>query len=153
VKFSPAFKWTIALLLPVTLTWKLYAGADNPKEFIERTSTFLARSGYETSIADIIPAVGMEAVRATKGDCHMFVVDRLGIGWTRQLMGLLTEDTSRYFTVFRGRVFDGDPTWLTAAAVTYFRGLRRLGFGRSALVVGITASPTCEADLLRWAEL
>jgi hypothetical protein len=143
----------IGLLLPVTLTWKLYAGADNPKEFIERTATFLARSGYETSVADIIAAVGMEAVHAIKGDCHMFVVDRLGSGWTRQLMGSLGEGTSRYFTVFRGRVFDGDPTWLTAVSTAYFRNLRRLGLGQSALVVGVAASPTCDADLLRWTEL
>jgi hypothetical protein len=139
----------IALLLPVTLTWKLYAGADNPKEFTERTATFLARNGYETSMA----AVGMEAVRATKGDCHMFVFDRLDSGWTRQLMGSLGEGTSRYFTVFRGRVIDGDPTWLTAMSTTYFRSLRRLGLGRSALVVGVTVSPTCQADRLRWTEL
>jgi hypothetical protein len=141
----------IGLLLPVTLAWKVYAGVDNPKEFTERTATFLARIGYETSIADAI--AGMEAVRASKGDCHMFVVDRLDSGWTRQLMGSLGEGTSRYFTVFRGRVFDGDPTWLTALSITYFRNLRRLGWGRSALVVGVTASPTCEPDLLSWAEL
>jgi hypothetical protein len=141
----------IVLLLPLSLVWKLYAGADDPDEFTKRAFSFLGRSGYEVSITNVMAVGSMQAVRAAKGDCLMFVVNR-GSGWTHQLMGALGEDTSRYFTVFRGRIFDGDPAWPTAVANIYFRGLRRLGLTRSTSVIGVTASEGCDLELLAWTD-
>jgi hypothetical protein len=96
---------------------------------------------------------GMPVIGAAKGDCRLFVVDRLGTGWTRELMESLGGDTNRNVTIFRGEVYDGDPTWLMVVANIYFKNLRRLGLGRSAMVLGVASSPACDGEPLRWTEL
>jgi hypothetical protein len=148
VNYSPAFKWTVGLLIPLTLAWKISVGADNPNEFADRIVDFLARRGFA-----VTPEEGLGLIRATRGECRMFVVDRGGTGWSRQLVASSGEATDRNFIVFRGGIYEGDPTWLTAITSIYFRMLRRLGFGRSALVVGVAASPACDAERLAWNEL
>jgi len=92
-------------------------------------------------------------IRATKGECRMLFVDRLGTGWTRQLMASYGEAADRNFIIFRGKVYEGDPTWLTVTSNIYFRVLRTVGLGRSALVIGVAASPACDAERLTWNEL
>jgi hypothetical protein len=153
VNYSPAFRWTVGLLIPVTLAWKISVGADNPNEFTDRIADFLARRGFAVTSEEAMGGVGMWLIRASRGECRMFIVNRLGTGWTRQLMASHEEATDRNFIVFRGEIYDGDPTWLTASTDIYFRMLRRLGLGRSALVVGVAASPTCDAERLAWNEL
>ena len=133
MNYSPAFRWTVGLLIPLTLAWKISVGADNPNEFTERIVDFLARRGFA-----VTPEEGLGLIRATRGECHMFVVDRGGTGWSRQLVASRGEVTDRNFIVFRGGTYEGDPTWLTAITSAYFRTLRRLGLGRSELVVGVT---------------
>jgi hypothetical protein len=141
----------LGLLLPPTLAWKLYIGVENPNEFTERTLAFLTRSGFEARIVDEM--LGMQVVSAIKGDCHMFVADRAGTGWTRQLIDSLGEDTKRNFIVFRGGVYNGDPTWLLVIATICLKNLRRLGLARSAIVAGVAASPGCDSEPVMWTEL
>jgi hypothetical protein len=148
VNYSPAFKRTVGLLIPLTLAWKISVGADNPNEFTHRIEDFLARRGFAVTIEE-----GLGLIDATKGECRMFVVDRGGTDWSRQLVASRGEATDRNFIVFRGEIYEGDPTWLTAITSIYLRMLRRLGLGRSALVVGVAASPACDAERLAWNEL
>jgi hypothetical protein len=148
VNYSPAFKWTVGLLIPLTLAWKISVGADNPNEFTDRIVDFLARRGFA-----VTPEEGLGLIRATRGECRMFVVDREGTGWSRQLVASSGEASDRNFFAFRGEIYEGDPNWLTAITNIYFRMLRRLGLGRSALVVGVAAPPACDAERLAWNEL
>jgi hypothetical protein len=152
VNYSPAFKWTVGLLLPLTLAWKIAVGADNPNEFTDRIVEFLVHKGFD-AVTTEEPMDGMQVVRAIRGDCRMFVVERSGKGWTWQLMRTLGEPTDRHFIIFRGEIYEDEPTWLTAANDIYFRTLRRFGLGRLALVVGVAASPACDAERLTWNEL
>jgi hypothetical protein len=148
VNYSPAFKWTVGLLIPLTLAWKISLGADNPNEFTDRIMDFLERRGFVVTIEE-----GLGLIRATRGECRMLVVERGGTGWSRQLVASSGEAADRNFIVFRGVIYEGDPTWLTAITSIYFRMLRRLGFGRSALIVGVAAPPACDAKRLAWDEL
>ena len=151
MKYSPAFKWTVGLLIPLTLAWKISVGADNPNEFRDRIVDFLAPRGFAVTTEDVMALPRL--IHATRGECRMLFVDRLGTGWTRQLMESYGEATDRNFIIFRGKIYDGDPTWLTVTSGIYFRMLRRLGLGRSAMVVGATASPACDPERLAWNEL
>ncbi len=152
MKYSPAFKWTVGLLLPLTFAWKLAVGADNPNEFTDRIVDFLAQRGFESVTSEEV-VDGLPLVRATKGECRIAVVERSGNGWTRQLMRSHGNASDRNFIIFRGRIYDDEPTLLTAANDIYFRTLRRLGWGRAALVLGVIASPACDVGRLAWIEL
>jgi hypothetical protein len=153
VTCSPAFRWTVGLLIPLTLAWKISVGADNPDEFTNRIVPFITHRGFAVTTEEAMGVSAMQLIRAENGECRMIFVDRLGTGWTRELMGSNAEATDRNFIVFRGQIYEGNPTWLMAIAVVYFRTLRRLGLGRSALVVGVAASPACDPERLAWNEL
>jgi hypothetical protein len=153
VNYSLAFKWTVGLLIPLTLAWKILVGADNPNEFTDRIVDFLASRGFVATTEEVMGLPSFQLIRATKGECRMIFVDRMGTGWTRQLMESHADAEDRNFIVFRGEIYEGDPTWLTATTNIFFRTLRRLGFGRSALVVGVAASPACDAERMAWNEL
>jgi hypothetical protein len=149
VNYSPAFKWLIALLLPLTLFLKLAVGADHPDEFTVRIAHFLAERGFEKLTIEEVMS-GLQMVRAENGKCRMSVVDMSGKGWTRQLLDNLRDKDDRVFFVFRGAIYERAPTWLTATNDLYFRTLQKLGLARAALLIGVTASPVCNADQLPW---
>jgi len=152
VNFSPAFKWLIGLLLPLTLLVKFAAGADDADEFTVRIANFLAQRGFQDVKVEEVTS-GLEMVRAESGECHLIVVDVSGKGWTRELIRNLGAKDDRVFYVFRGSVYEHAPTWLTATNDLYVRSLRKIGLARAALVIGVSASPSCSADQLPWKEV
>ena len=44
VNYSPAFRWSLALLLPLTLVWKLAAAPDTSLELKDELVEFLIQS-------------------------------------------------------------------------------------------------------------
>jgi len=152
VNYSPAFKWLIALLLPLTLFFKFAVGADHPGEFTVRIANFLSERGFEKLTIEEVTS-GLQMVRAENGKCRIRVVDMSGQGWTRQLIDNLRDKDDRVFFVFRGAIYERAPTWLTAADDLYFRALQKLGLAHAALLIGVAASPVCNADQLPWKEV
>ena len=150
---SPAFKWFIALLLPFTFTWKLAVGPEDSNEPPRTIAQFLSQREFEDVKTEQVMDGNMWMVRARKGECRLFVVEVWSNVWTRKLMRTFAEAPDKLFIVFHGSVYENNPSWMTATKVIYYRALRKLGLTRSALIVGVAASPNCSAERLPWNEL
>jgi hypothetical protein len=153
VSYSPAFKWFVGLLLPLTFAWKLAAGPADPSETSRALAQFLSHRDFEEVKTEEMMD-GMWAIRARKGECRLFVVEAGSRkGWTRDLIRIFTDTSDQLFTISNGSVYDYNSTWLTDTHDIYFRVLRKIGLARAAPVLSVAASPTCAAERLPWNEL
>jgi hypothetical protein len=153
VSYSPAFKWFIAALVPLTLAWKLAAAPDPSSELKDKLVEFLVYHQFDVVLderIDTMPPV----IRATTGTCRMLVMETSPDGWQRDLIRDRAQATDRVFFIFRGKVYPDQPTWLTAAAGLWSRQLQRLGLRQYVTpVVAVIASDLCNAEGLPWDEL
>jgi hypothetical protein len=150
---SPALKWSIALLLPLTLGWKVTVRPDNPRELNDSLLEFLARHQFDVIVTE--DNMGQSpAVEATAGACRMLVGKISSDGYTWQLAHRFAAPTDHVFVVFDGRVYSTQPTSLTAASDLWSRFLRETGLVRhQTSVIAVVASATCDAERLPWDEL
>jgi hypothetical protein len=152
VSYSPAFKWFIGLLLPLTFAWKLAAGAGDPNEIPKMIAQFLKYRAFEDVRTEEVMD-GMWAVQARRGDCRLFVVEVSSKGWTRDVIRTFADASDQLFVVVLGSVHAYDSTWLTVTNDIYVRVLRKIGLARLAPILGVAASPMCAAEQLPWHEL
>ena len=149
---SPAFKWFIALLVPLTFAWKLAAGPGDPNEISETITQFLRHHEFDDVRTEEAMA-GMWVVRGRRGECRLFVVEGSSRGWTRDVMRSLANASDRLFFLSHGSIYEYDSTWLTITSDIYVRTLRKIGLVRSVPILGVAASPICAAERLPWKEL
>ena len=96
----------------------------------------------------------MLVIRATTGTCRMHVMETSPEGWQRDLIRKRAQATDRVFFIFRGKVYTDQPTWQTATAAWWSRGLQKLGFRRHITpVIAVAASQLCNAERLPWDDL
>src|SRR5947209_8347654 len=76
---SPVFKLSIALLLPLTLAWKLSVRPADPAELAQRDraaqlriAEFLTRQHFSVTVADSMPE-GQPSIRASAGACRLLI--------------------------------------------------------------------------------
>jgi hypothetical protein len=155
VSCSPALKWLIILLLPVTLGWKLVArqgGANEPHENPQvRVAEFLVRQHFTV----IGPTnTGDSMVRAAAGPCQIAVTQSDTIGWRSSEIRSRATSEHLVFFVVGGKVYAEQPTWLTVSRYLWFRFQRELGFKVQAMpVFAVIAGKSCDAERLPWAQL
>jgi hypothetical protein len=151
VNFSPAFKWFIILLIPLTLGWKLAEGEQTPHESKINIVEFLSRQKFDITKRIV---AGMPVIDATAGACRMIVVEAAPDGWMRDFIHHILDSTEHQFTVFRGNIYTEQPTWLTLTDHWWSKSLRKLGLARSdAPVITVSATESCDAERLPWDEL
>ena len=151
MSFSPALKWSIALLLPLTLAWKLTVGPDESAQRNKSIIEFLVRQKFEAVETDLN---GMLAIRAAAGMCRILVLRASPIGSDGDLIRDLAAATDRIFTIFRGRVYAEGPNWLIMLGHLKSRFLHRLGLVHHvSSVIAVVASASCDAEQLPWDEL
>ena len=153
VSYSPAFKWCISLLLPLTLVCKSVGGRDPSLEFKDKLIEFLVHNELDVvTVKEWMDA--MPVIHATAGTCRMLVAEVSSDGWTQHLIRYHAEATDHVFFIFRGKVYAEQPTWLTAAAGLWSRQLQRLGLNQYVTsVVAVIASESCNAERLPWDKL
>ena len=82
------------------------------------------------------------------------VVEASPDGWTRDFISELFGSVPPTFFVFRGKLYQEQPTWMTITDHLWTRGLRILGFARrDEPVLAVSAVASCDADLLPWDQL
>jgi hypothetical protein len=153
VSYSLAFKSFIALLLPLTLVWKLGVAADDSVELKERLVEFLVDHQFNVAALEkwIDP---MPGIHATTGRCRMLVMNVSPDGWQRDVIRGHAEATDRVFFIFRGKVYSDQPVWLAVAAGFWSRLLRRLGLRQHGMpVIAVIAPEFCNAEQLPWDQL
>ena len=152
VRQTPAFKWLLIFLLPVTFAWKLAAERPALGETQKRIVQFLAVQSFD--VTEEMPVKNIPVVRATKGDCSMIVAEGASDGSTRSIVSHFATATDRQFVVFRGTIYDEQPTWLTVTDRRWTDYLRKLGMSEpESPPIMVVASHSCRAERLPWAEL
>jgi hypothetical protein len=82
VSSSPAFKWLVIVLVPLTLGWKLIGGETPASEWKNDIFEFLSRHGFEVTKRTWGDVPFSDA---TAGACRMIVVEVSPDGWTRDI--------------------------------------------------------------------
>ena len=157
---SLVFKLSIALLLPLTLAWKLSVRPGDPAELAQkdkaaqlRIAEFLTRQHFSVTVADGMQE-GQPSIRASAGACRLLIAKPPPTGWDRDVLRRHATDDDRIFVVFRGRVYDQQPTFLTMPDYLWARVRRELGLGGEASpVLSVIATAICDAKDLPWREL
>jgi hypothetical protein len=159
VRSSPALKWFILLLLPITLGWKLAVrpAADsserNDKQVQLEVADFLVRQHFTVGRSEQIEE-GRPMIQATVGGCRMLIAKSPALGTDRDVLRRYATGEDQVFVVFRGRVYADQPDWLTVSDFLWARLRRELGLGaEGAPVLAVIAGANCGADRLPWDEL
>jgi hypothetical protein len=149
VSFSPTFKWLIAILLPLTLAWKLSVKAGDNDHVEKDVIAFLTWQGFHAA-----KDANSRIILAVNGSCHMHVMIVFNNGADRDMMrSLVAADESLIF-VRQGKVYQEQPVLLTVSAELWSRLLRKLGLtDRREFVLAVVAQRQCDADRLAWDEL
>lgn len=153
MKFSPALKWSLVLLLPLTLCWKL-AAALRPDDLAEKNDAiveFLSQHQFSVVIEDEI-LDGSPVIAASSGECRLLVGKISPLGDSIDQVQRLATKADRMFIVFRGMIYSKQPVLLTLVNYVWFKSLRRLGLvSHIPLVLAVISS--CDAEQLPWSVL
>lgn len=155
---SPALKWFVLLLLPLTLGWKLAVRPGGSTEATEKdaqtkVAEFLVRQHFSVGLSEQATE-GQPSIRAASGVCRMLITQSPEMGWDRDLIRRNATAADRVFVVYRGRVYAEQPTWLTVPDSLWTRFRRELGQNvQVAPVLAVIATESCEAERLPWGEL
>lgn len=156
VNYSPAFKWFIALSLPLTIVWKLNAAPEAALELRDREVQgklveFLNYHQFDVVVEKLLDA---PVIRAAIGTCQMLVMKVSPDGRHRDLIRGRAQATDRVLFIFRGTVYTDQPVWLTAAVGWWSKQLQKLGLRRNIPpVIAVIAPELCRAERLPWDEL
>ncbi len=155
VNFSRALRWCVALLIPLTLAWKIaipyypYHPIDPSEALIE----FFQRNGFNV-VVTVASGSHEPIIHATTDSCRLVIARLAPNGSNRELIRWLAGDTDRQFVVFRGDLYSQQP--IISASIDYLwsRFLRELGLIRDIRpVIAVGANSACDTDRLPWGEL
>jgi hypothetical protein len=154
VTCSRALRWSLVLLIPLTLGWKVVAAQRAPYQLKDRMIVFLTRHHLQVEVTDRMIVSDMPLINATAGTCRMQIVEASPDGSNRDVIRDLAKASDELFVVFRGEIYREQPTWLTVSHALWSRYLRQLGFSSSAMpIIAVAATTSCNARRLPWAEL
>jgi hypothetical protein len=159
VSSSPALKWFILLLLlPLSFSWKLAvrpgdAGAMNDNDVQFKVAEFLVRQRFTVAISEKVEE-GQPMLRATASACRLLIAKSAAMGSDRDMISRFVAPGDHVFVVFRGKVSQDQPTWLTVFDFLWSRLQRELGIkAQASPVLAVIATTSCDAERLPWAEL
>jgi hypothetical protein len=153
VNFSRAPRWFIALLIPLTLAWKIAVPSDRADDLKEELVDFFERNGFNVVVTQQLVNY-LPIIQATTDSCRLIIAKLTPDGSNRDLIRMLTGDTDRQFVVFRGDVHAQQPILLTVVYYLWSRFLRELGLIREITpVIAVGANSSCDTDRLPWSEL
>ena len=150
---SIAFRTCIAVVLFLTVGWKIAIHPDDQNYLTEDLRTFLERNHFNVALTDKAtnsPTI----IRATTSSCHLQIA-RLDPDGSNQNLARVAAGTDRFFVVFRGTVYRQQPVLWTVLYYAWSRFLRELGLIRHitpVIAVAVTP-PSCDAERLPWDEL
>jgi len=153
VSFSPALKWFIALLLPLTLVWKLALKTEDSVQLKDGITNFLVVHNF--AVSEINRELnGMRIIRATAKPCELLILRASPDGWTRDLIRRFATATDHIFIVFRGKIYADQSSWTILAGYLQSKILYRLRLvPHERAVIAVVASKDCNAKRLPWDKL
>jgi hypothetical protein len=153
VNFSRTLRWSVALLVPLTLAWKIAIPPDNPDDLKEELVEFFERNGFNVAVTDEMVNY-VPIIHATADSCRLLIARLTPDGSNRDLIRSVIGDTDRQFVVFRGSIYAQQPILWTVVHYLSSRFLRELGLIRDITpVIAVGANSSCDTDRLPWGEL
>jgi hypothetical protein len=153
VNSSNIFRWFLAAVLALSVSWKFAISSDREDRTKDIIVNFLTSNHFEVSSTDQI-ANSFPVLRATSHSCTLQIVRLAPNGADRDLFRHISLGADRTFVVFRGKVYAQQPIWWTLLDDIWSRHLREIGLSkRVAAVFGIAARSSCQAEQLPWDEL
>jgi hypothetical protein len=153
VNSSSIFRWFLAAVLAVSVSWKFAISSDLEDRTNDNIVNFLTNNHFEVSSTDQA-ANSFPVLRATSHSCTLKLARLAPNGSDRDLFRHISLGAARTFVVFRGQVYAQQPIWWTLLDDIWSRHLREIGFSRRvAPVFAIAASSSCEAEQLPWDKL
>jgi len=142
----------------LTVGWKIAIPADRAIDLNDVLIAFLKSNNFSiVSAGEIVNrdiGTDVPVIQANKDSCTLLVAALTFDGSNRQLVESRLASVDRRFVVFRGKIYTGQPIFLTVTNYLWSRFLTELGLGRRqspAIAIGSDAS--CNAELLPWADL
>jgi hypothetical protein len=159
VSSSLGLKWLLLiLLLAMSLGWKLAVrpgNQDSPdgRAFQLRIAEFLNRQRLIVSVGDRFEE-GQPSIRANTGSCRILVVRSPAIGWDRDVIRRHASPDDEVFVVYRGKIYQEQPTLQTALDFLWTRLWRELGiYAYNYPIIAVIASKGCDARMMPWEEV
>ena len=151
---SNSLKWSLALILLVSVAWKIaIPTADDENDLRDHLVGFFERNHFDVVVSDEIVNY-MPIIEANAASCQIRIARLTPDGSNRILIQDLAAGTDRLFIVFRGQVYTQQPILLTVVNYFWSRFLRELGFIRHLTpVIAVAESSSCDAEGLPWDEL
>src|ERR1700733_2061929 len=144
------FRWSIAVVLLLTIGWKLAIQPDNQDSLTEHLVKFFERNRFNVVVTDDIVNF-MSIMRVTSASCDLQIARLAPDGSNRDLIRHLTAGTDRSFIVFRGEVYMRQPISWTVLNYLWSRFLRELGLIRRITpVIAVAENASCNAESLPW---
>ena len=151
VKYSPALRWAILILLPLTIAWKLAVKPENPIEIQDAIVEFLANQKFDVTVTQDTMN-NMPIVEASSASCSLRVMRVSPLGEEANVIQSFGQSADHIFFVFRRSVYTQQPVWLTRTSYLWFRFLVELGLvSRIPPVIAVASS--CNAEQLPWSLL
>jgi hypothetical protein len=155
VNCSTALRWFLILALPLTLGLKLIVRPDrsaaSAPDVQQKVAEFFLRQRFTVVLPD---RTGEGMLRASAGPCRILVANSDPIAWDSDAIRRNAMAADRVFVVFRGRIYQDPPTWLTVPYFLWSRVGRELGLrAQAAPLLSVIATASCGAERLPWSEL
>jgi hypothetical protein len=150
MKYSPALRWSICILLPLTIAWKLAIKREDPIEIQDAIVEFLANQRFDVTVTSDL--MFEPIIEANSDSCRLRVARASPVLDEVNSVRSLGASTDHIFFVFRRTVYTQQPVRLTVASYFWFRFLRELGLvSRIPAVLAVISS--CDAEQLPWSSL
>jgi hypothetical protein len=146
-----AFRSSIAVVLLLSIGWKVALPLENASALEGQLVDFFQRNKFDVILSD---ETAMRIIRATTDKCHLKVARLTPDGWNRDLVEHVTAGADHSFIVLRGKVYSEQPPPSMVLEDLRSRLLRRLGLtSHTAPIIAVAANEPCNAEQLPWAEL
>lgn len=150
---SSTFKWSLAVVLLLSITWKIAFPPDNQNPQKDGLVKFFERNKFDVALTEPI-VNGAPIIRANTASCHLQIASLRPDGSDRDLFRHLITGTDRLFVVFRGRVYTQQPILWTVLNDIWSKHLHELGLIKHVTpVIAVVANSSCDLEQLPWDEL
>lgn len=150
---SGALRWSIVLILLVSVGWKIAIPLDNPNDLKDELVAFFERNHFKVIVSDEMVNY-TPIIRATTTSCRLQIARLTPDGSNRDLIRYFAMRSDRSFVVFRGTVYAQQPILWTVLNYIWSRVLRELGLIRHITpVIAVVADSSCDVERLPWGEL
>jgi hypothetical protein len=146
-----AFRWSIAVVLLLSIGWKIAIPPENAGNLEKHLVNFFERNHFDVVVTD---DATMRIIQATTASCRLQIARLTSDGWNRNLVQHVTASADRSFVVLRGKVYAEEHIPSTILEDLQSRFLRRLGIKSHVTPpIAVAANASCNIEQLPWTEL